>query len=52
MNMQTRAFAAECIAQLATVVRNNKTGASQAVVGALPPEAFTAVIDRVLDAKP
>ena len=36
----------------ATVVRNNKTGASQAVVGALPPEAFTAVIDRMLDAKP
>ena len=36
----------------ATVVRNNKTGASQAVVGALPAEAFTAVIDRMLDAKP
>ena len=36
----------------ATVVRNNKTGASQAVVGALPAEAFTTVIDRMLDAKP
>ena len=35
----------------ATVVRNNKTGASQALVGALPAEAFTAVIDRMLDAK-
>lgn len=35
----------------ATVVRNNKTGASQAVVGALPPEEFTTVIDRMLDAK-
>lgn len=35
-----------------TVVRNNKTGASQAVVGALPAEAFTAVIDQMLDAKP
>lgn len=36
----------------ATVVRNNKTGASQAVVGALPAQAFTTVIDRMLDAKP
>ena len=35
-----------------TVVRNNKTGASQAVVGALPVEAFTPVIDRMLGAKP
>lgn len=36
----------------ATVVRNNKTGASQVVVGALPAEALIAVIDRMLAGKP
>ena len=36
----------------ATVVRNNKTDASQVVVGALPAEALIAVIDRMLAGKP
>ncbi len=36
----------------ATVVRNNRTGASEAVVGALPADGFTAAIERMLEAKP
>lgn len=35
----------------ATVVRNNRTGASEWVVGAQPPAAFDAAIQRVLKAK-
>ncbi|MEO7499961.1 MAG: thioredoxin domain-containing protein [Casimicrobiaceae bacterium] len=35
-----------------TVVRNNRTGASEAVVGALPAERLVPVIDRMLGAKP
>lgn len=35
-----------------TVVRNNKTGASEAVVGALPAEGFGPTIERVLNAAP
>ncbi|MDQ2915639.1 MAG: DsbA family protein [Pseudomonadota bacterium] len=34
-----------------TVVRNNRTGASEAVVGALPATSLVPVIDRMLDAK-
>jgi len=36
----------------ATIVRNNRTGASEAIVGALPPEGFVATIERMLNAKP
>lgn len=35
-----------------TVVRDNRTGASEALVGALPIETLTATIDRLLAAKP
>jgi protein-disulfide isomerase len=35
-----------------TVVRNNRTGASEAVVGAVPVDALVSVIDRMLAAKP
>lgn len=35
-----------------TVVRNNRTGASEAIVGALPADALVPVIDRMLKAKP
>jgi hypothetical protein len=35
-----------------TVIRNNRTGASEAVVGALPADALVPVIDRMLNAKP
>lgn len=35
-----------------TVVRNNRTGASEAVVGAVPIDALVPVIDRMLAAKP
>jgi len=35
-----------------TVVRNNQTGVSEAVVGALPTEALVPAIERVLNAKP
>ena len=35
-----------------TIVRNNKTGASEAVAGALPSQRMEAVIERVLSAKP
>ena len=31
-----------------TIVRNNRTGANQAVVGALPVEALIRTIDQVL----
>ena len=34
-----------------TVVRNNRTGESEAFVGALPAAALSSVIDRMLDAK-
>ena len=35
-----------------TVVRNNRTGVSEAVVGALPAEGLVPAIERVLNAKP
>ena len=35
-----------------TVVRNNKTGASEAVVGALPAGGFEPAIERMLHSKP
>jgi protein-disulfide isomerase len=35
-----------------TIVRNNKTGASEAVVGALPSESFEPAIERMLNATP
>lgn len=35
-----------------TVVRNNRTGASEAVVGALPADALVPAIERMLNAKP
>jgi predicted DsbA family dithiol-disulfide isomerase len=35
-----------------TVVRHNRTGASEAVAGALPVDALVAVIERMLNAKP
>ena len=35
-----------------TLVRNNRTGKVEAMVGAQPAEAFEAAIARVLDAKP
>lgn len=35
-----------------TVVRNNRTGAAETVVGALPADALARVIDKVLDGKP
>ncbi len=34
-----------------TVVRNNRTGASETVVGALPTDSLVPVIDRMLDGK-
>ncbi|MEO8848737.1 MAG: DsbA family protein [Casimicrobiaceae bacterium] len=35
-----------------TVVRNNRTGASEAVVGAVPADSLVPAIDRMLTAKP
>jgi len=35
-----------------TVVRNNRTGASEAVVGAVPGDTLVPAIDRMLSAKP
>lgn len=35
-----------------TVVRNNKTGASEAVVGAMPADGLAPTIDRILKAAP
>lgn len=35
-----------------TVIRNNRTGASEAVAGALPADGLIAVIEQVLKAKP
>lgn len=35
-----------------TIVRNNRTGASEALVGALPADALVAAIERMLKAKP
>ena len=35
-----------------TVIRNNRTGASEALVGAQPPDGFAPVIDQLLNAKP
>lgn len=35
-----------------TIIRNNRTGMSQALVGALPAEGFVQAIDRMLNAKP
>jgi protein-disulfide isomerase len=35
-----------------TIIRNNRTGSSQALVGALPADGFVQAIDRMLNAKP
>ena len=35
-----------------TIIRNNRTGGSQALVGAQPADAFVGAIDRMLNAKP
>ena len=35
-----------------TIVRNNRTGASEAIAGALPSERMEAAVERMLNAKP